>query len=504
MEQLGGQDATFLYVESARMPMHIGSINIYDQSTAPGGQVRFKQILELIESRLHLARAFRQRLARVPLELDYPWWINDPAFDLEFHVRHLALPKPGDWRQLCIQSARLHSRMLDLTRPLWEIYVVEGLDNVPGLPAGSYALLTKFHHAAIDGATGTEITTVLHDLAPEGSLLPPDRPYVADQPPTALELLVRTYGNNIRQPLRLLKVLSEAVPAIADTRRRMQRQELRGAGDAPRTIFNARVSPHRVFEGRDFALDDIRTIRRAVPGCTVNDVVLAICGGALRRYLLHRGALPETSLIATAPVNVRSDTEKGAGGNQVSAMFVSIRTDIPDPLDRLAAVHEHTRDAKELVNAIGARLMTDINQHIPAATLALAGRLTTQLGLANRIAPVCNCVITNVPGPQVPLYMNGAQLVTQYGLGPVTDAIGLFIPVLSYNGRITISFASCREMVPDPGYLAGCFQASFDEMLDAARTGAGAAPGSTATGALATAESDAAGLGVTRRAPPSA
>jgi WS/DGAT/MGAT family acyltransferase len=469
VEQLSGQDATFLYVESARMPMHIGSLNIYDPSTAPGGVVRFKQILDLVQGRLHLARAFRQRLARVPLELDYPYWINDPDFDLEFHVRHIALPAPGDWRQLCIQVARLHSRMLDVTRPLWEFYVIEGLDNVEGLPAGSYALQTKFHHAAIDGATGTEITTVLHDLAPEGgSILPPDRQWVADRPPSNLELMVRTYGNNIRQPLRLARVLSQAVPAIARTRQALRRDELKRAGEAPRTLFNAQVSPHRVFEGRDFALDDIRTIRRAVPGSTVNDVVLAICGGAIRRYLLHRGALPESSLIATAPVNVRTDTEAGSGGNQVSAMFVAIRTDIPGALDRLVAVHEHTREAKELVNAYGARLMTDINKHIPAATLALAGRLATQLGLGSVMSPVCNCVITNVPGPQVPLYMNGARLVTQYGLGPVTDAIGLFITVLSYNGHVTISFASCREMVPDPGYFAACFQESFDEMLAAA------------------------------------
>ena len=186
-------------------------------------------------------------------------------------------------------------------------------------------------------------------------------------------------------------------------------------------------------------------------------------------------ALPESSLIAAAPVNVRKDDEKGAAGNQVSSMFVAIRTDIPDALDRLRAVHAHTREAKELVNAYGARLMTDINKHIPAATLALAGRLVTQMGLANVVRPFANCVITNVPGPQIPLYMNGAQLVTQYGLGPVTDSIGLFIPVLSYNGHLTISFASCREMVPDPGYLADCFVESFNEMVGEAETALAAA-----------------------------
>jgi WS/DGAT/MGAT family acyltransferase len=469
VEQLSGQDATFLYLESARMPMHIGSVNVYDPSTAPGGQVRFKQILDLVDSRLDRARAFRQRLARVPLELDYPYWINDPDFDLEFHVRHIALPRPGDWRQLCIQVARLHSRVLDLARPLWEMYVIEGLDRVQGLPAGSYALLTKIHHAAIDGATGAEITAALHDLSPEGSVVARDRQWVADNPPTNLELLVRTYGNNIRQPFRLMMVLSQAVPAVARVQQQLRRHELRSAGEVPRTLFNAAVSAHRVFEGRDFDLADVRAMRRAVPGATVNDVVLAICGGAVRRYLLHRGALPEQSLVAMAPVNVRREEQSGAAGNQVSAMAVAIRTDIPGPLDRLEAVYTHTRDAKELSQAYGARLMTDLNRHIPAATLALAGRLVTQMGLGNMISPLFNCVITNVPGPQVPLYMNGARMVTQYGLGPVGDSVGLFMPVLSYNGRLTISFTSCREIMPDPAYFSACIQESFDEMRDAAR-----------------------------------
>ncbi len=473
MEQLSGQDATFLYLESPRMPMHIGSINIYDQSTAEGGEVRFKQILGLIESRLDQAKAFRQRLVRVPLELDYPYWIQDPNFDLEFHVRHIALPKPGDWRQLCIQTARLHARMLDVSRPLWEFYVIEGLDNVAGLPPNSYALLTKIHHSAIDGATGAEITAALHDLSPEGGMLTPRRPFVGDQPPTALELLLRTYGNNVRKPFQLVKVLSQAVPAFAATRRRIQRQELQTTEDVPDTIFNARVSSHRVFEGRDFDLADVKTIRKAIPGATVNDAVIAICGGAIRSYLEAHGALPAQSLVAMAPVNVRSETEKGTGGNQVSALAVAIRTDIPDPLERLAAVHGHTRAAKELSNAYGARLMTDINKHIPAASLALAGRLVTQLGLGNMMSPLFNCVITNVPGPQVPLYMNGARMVTQYGLGPVGDSIGLFIPILSYNGRVTISFTSCREIMPDPERFAACIETAFADMLAAARRALG-------------------------------
>ena len=469
MEQLSGQDATFLYLESARMPMHIGSINIYDPQTAAGGAVRFKQILELIESRLHLARAFRQRLAEVPLALDYPYWIQDPDFDLEFHVRHIALPKPGDWRQLCIQAARLHSRGLDVSRPLWEFYIIEGLDNVAGLPEGCYALLAKVHHSAIDGATAAEITAALHDLGPQGTVTPPGSPWVAERPPSQAELLLRTYGNNLRKPFALMKVLSRAVPIFAETRRRLQRHELKSAGKVPKTLFNARVSPHRVFEGRDFDFADIKTIRKAMPSATINDVVLAICGGAIRRYLLAHDALPAESLVAMAPVNVRVENEKGRGGNQVSGLAVAIRTDIPGAMERLAAVHAHTRDAKELSNAYGARLMTDINQHIPAATLALAGRLVTQMGVGNLISPLFNCVITNVPGPQVPLYMNGARLVTQYGLGPVGDSIGLFMPVLSYNGRLTISFTSCRDIMPDPERFAACIEESFADTLGAAR-----------------------------------
>jgi diacylglycerol O-acyltransferase len=335
VEQLSAQDASFLYLETPNAPQHVGGISIYDQATALVGKITFKGILENVEKRLHLARCFRQRLVQVPMSLDYPYWIEDPDFDLEFHVRHIALPKPGDWRQLCIQAARLHSRPLDLSRPLWEMYVVEGLDNVPGLPAGSFAVVSKIHHAAIDGVTGAEMTAALHDLAPDAEPPPPDKPWQPESVPSTWELLTRSSMNNLTQPFRLAPILAQSVPAIARVTQRLRTQQLRPPSAVPRTRFNASVSPHRVVEGRAFQLDEIRSIKNAVKGATVNDVVLAICGGALRRYLKAKGELPGESLIAMAPISVRATDERGAAGNRVSAMLVSVRSDLEDPIERL-------------------------------------------------------------------------------------------------------------------------------------------------------------------------
>ena len=215
VKQLSGLDASFLYLETQNAPLHIGSFAIYDQSTAPGGRVTFKGILANVESRLHLARCFRQKLARAPFDLDHPYWIEDPDFDLEFHVRHIAVPQPGDWRQLCIQIARLHARPLDLSKPLWEMYVIEGLDNVDGAPPGSFAIMTKIHHAAIDGVSGAELATAIHDLEPHGSAPPPEKSWVPERDPSFLELGIRTAVNNVTNPFRLARSLRRNAPGLA-------------------------------------------------------------------------------------------------------------------------------------------------------------------------------------------------------------------------------------------------------------------------------------------------
>lgn len=268
MQQLSGQDASFLYFETINAPMHIGSIAIYDPSTTGRSVQRFKDILKYTEDRLHLARCFRQRVIDVPFNLDHPWWIEDPAFDLEYHVRHIALPKPGDWRQLCILASRLHSRPLDRNKPLWEYYVVEGLDNIPGLPEGSYAIISKIHHAAIDGVSGSEMAAALHDLSPDpGNVRPAGKPWVPDRVPVDAELIARAVGSNIRTPGRLLDVVQSTVPAAARVASGLISRELQPPtppNKVPRTRFNGTVSPHRVFEGRDFALDDVKTDRKSV------------------------------------------------------------------------------------------------------------------------------------------------------------------------------------------------------------------------------------------------
>lgn len=482
MEQLSPMDASFLYFETANAPMHIGSVAIYDQSTVKGGVLGFKEILKNYEARLHLARSFRQRIIRVPMSLDHPYWLEDPDFDLEFHVRHIALPKPGDWRQLCIQVARLHARPLDTGRPLWEFTVIEGLDNVQGLPKSCFAIVSKVHHAAIDGVSGAEMTAAVHDLEPDAVPAPPEKAWLPERVPTAVELLSRTSVNNVRHPFQLARVVAQSVPALARLGIGLSAGKLKRVGPVPRTRFNGQVSPHRVFDGRSFRLNDIRAIKNAVEGATVNDAVIAIIGGALRKYLESKHELPKDSLIAMAPISVRAPGEQKAAGNLVSAMSVAVRSDIADPLERLVAVFESTTNSKEMTNAIGARTLTDYTQFIPSTVAGLAARLYTNLGLANRITPIFNTVITNIPGPQVPLYMTGARLVTQFGLGPILDGMGIIHPVFSYCGEITISFTSCREMIPDPAFYAQCIEDAFEELREATRgkhvkAGAGARAG---------------------------
>ncbi|MCY3793154.1 MAG: wax ester/triacylglycerol synthase family O-acyltransferase [Gammaproteobacteria bacterium] len=474
MEQLGGQDASFLYFETPATHMHIGSVALYDQSSAPGGRVRFRDLVDGVRKRLHLAKCFRRRVVEVPLQLDHPYWLEDRHFDLEYHVRHIALPPPGDWRQLCRQSARLHSYPLNRAHPLWEMTVISGLKNVQGLAEGSFAVLLKVHHAAIDGATGAALTEVIHDQSPKPERVPlPDKIWAGEPEPSAPELMARTFGNNVLQPFRFAEVLSRTVPAMQRMSASLGNAELVGHAasrmNVPRTRFNAPVTAHRVMDGRSYPLEAMRRIKRAVDGATINDAVLTVIGGALRRYLQAHDELPDMSLSAMAPINVRNAEESAAEGNRVAAMTASLGTDIDNPVERLAAVRDGTRQSKALTDAIGARLMTDYSRFIPAQLASLAARLYTSYGMAERALPAFNCVVTNVPGPQKPLYLAGAKLLRTHGLGPLFDGMGLIFPVLSYDGGITLSFTSCREMLPDPERLAEALDESFQSLSSAAR-----------------------------------
>ncbi|HKK52499.1 MAG TPA: wax ester/triacylglycerol synthase family O-acyltransferase [Myxococcota bacterium] len=465
MEQLSGMDAAFLNMETARAPLHISGLSIYDQSSAPGQRVTFKGILANLERRLPLARCFRQRVVMAPLALDHPYWIQDPDFDLEFHVRHIALPRPGDWRQLCIQVARLHARPLDLAKPLWEMYVIEGLDGVEGLPRDSFAILTKIHHCAIDGISGVEITAAIHDLEPDVGPPEVEDRWRPEPEPTLVEMALRTTINGFRQPVRFARVLGKvAPPALRAVWERREGTEEPTNGRVPRTRFNGRVSPHRVFDAKTFSLADVKQIRKAIEGATVNDVVLSVCGGAMRGYLEAHGELPNETLSAFAPISVRTDEQSGTAGNQVSGMIVAMHTDVADPVERLEKVRESTRQSKAMTKAVGARSLTDVTQFMPGALAGISGRLVARTGMMSRLNPIAHAVVTNVPGPQFPLYFTRARMVGSFGLGLPLDGMGLFHAILSYDGQISMAVTSCREMMPDPGFYAECLESAFNAL----------------------------------------
>ena len=463
MQQLSGQDASFIYAERPHAPTHVTSVGIYDQRTAAGRKVTFKGILAHLEARLHLARAFRQKAVRVPGDLDHPWWVEDAAFDLEYHVRHIALPKPGDWRQFCIQVARLHARPLDLSRPQWEMYVIEGLDAVEGVPKGAFAMLLKVHHAAIDGMSGVEMLTAIHTQSPEeGDPPPPATAWVPEQDPSAYELLARAGFNAATVPARGMRAVGKLVPGLGRAVALQRRQPT--VSSAPVTRFNGPVSAHRVVDGCYFELDDVKRMRKAVEGATVNDVALAVLGGALRSYLSDAGELPDAPLRAMTPVSVRTPEEKAALGNQVSAMIVSLGTDVDDPVQRLAAVTASTVASKEMTQAIGARNLTEISQFAPGALIGVGTRLAGRF--ARRVG-VINTVVTNVPGPRDPLYFAGAESIRSFAAGPVVDGMGLINIVSSYVDQFMLMFTADRAMMPDPAHYAECISDSFESLLAA-------------------------------------
>ncbi|MEO1055492.1 MAG: wax ester/triacylglycerol synthase family O-acyltransferase [Actinomycetota bacterium] len=468
MKQLSAQDAMFLHLESSRTPMHIGALSIYDPTSAPGGEVSIDQILARVEDRIGLADAFSQTVAWVPFGLGHPSWVRQAHVDVEFHVRHLALPGPGDWGQLWTQVGRLHSRPLDMGRPLWELTVIEGLGDVAGVPQGAYAVVSKVHHSAIDGVSGQEVTAAVHDLDAAGTLAPEPRAIRPDRPPTDAELVARALAGAARQPWRFAKVTQELIPgvrALFDGAVRGQLDVAASVAAVPRTRFNGVVTPHRTVTGVRFPLEEIKRVKAAVDGATVNDVVLTICGGGLRRYLSAHNELPSVgSLAAMAPISLRSPADSVAGGNRVSAMTVSLHTNAQDDLERLQLIRESTRSSKDLEEAIGTQLKTEYPEFIPAAAAGSASRLAVRLA-ATGDRPLVSCVITNVPGPQLPLYSVGAELIDMYGTGPVLDGLGLFMPVLSYNGSVTISATSCREMLPDPERLQAGLEESFGSLV---------------------------------------
>jgi WS/DGAT/MGAT family acyltransferase len=444
MERLSGLDASFLYFETPTNHMHVAAVMVFDPSTMPGGY-SFERVKEFIAGRLHLIPQFRRRLVPVPFNLAHPIWIEDPNFDLDYHVRRVGAPTPGGPHELADLAGDIASRQLDRTRPLWEIWVVEGLQH------GHVGVVAKMHHCTVDGVSGANLMVHLFDLTPEPAPVEAGD-WHPERRPTDVELVAYALRSRARRPLVTLQL----VPALARAtfnvvRRRRDPSTPSGATPltAPRTSFNASITPHRKVAFTAVPLADVKFIKNTF-GTTVNDVVLAICAGALRRYLQDEGDLPNRPLVATCPISVRDDERAGAGpgSNKVSAMFVSLPTHLADPVERLLAIKESTKGAKEEHKAIGARMLQELGELAAPTLFSMAARLYSSMKLADRHPVAHNLVISNVPGPPVPLYFAGARLVALHPLGPIFDGAGLNITVLSYIDTIGFGLIACRELIP--------------------------------------------------------
>ena len=467
MEQLTELDNTFIQMESNRTPMHITPVIFYDQSKAPGGKVRFKDILQVFERNLHKSKIFRRKLAGGALGFDTPYWIEDEDFDLEFHVRHIALPQPGDWRQLCILMSRLHARGLDMKRPLWEAYVIEGLNAVEGLPKNSFAIMLKVHHSAIDGVSGAEIITALHSLEADAQLPNIDDGWEGEAAPPVGKVVRQAYINNLKRPIKLASTVGQLLPAVIKANKLSQEREQEDETQAKpleQTRFNARVGSHRVTDTLIMELARIKKIRQCVPGATVNDVIVATVSGAMRKYLEAHEELPEHSLSCAAPINVRQERNSESKGNQVGVMTIDMATDVADALERLQAVMQHSANSKETSQVVGTGVMMDVSSGLWPQFTNLTVRAASMIAPRNAIPMPVHTVVSNVPGPQFPLYLAGARVHMMMGLGPLVDMAGLFHAVISSAALITINFLSCREMMPDPELYKQCLEEAYGEL----------------------------------------
>ncbi|WP_067824484.1 WS/DGAT/MGAT family O-acyltransferase [Nocardia inohanensis] len=463
MERLTGLDASFLYLETDTQLLHVCALLIVDPA-ADGVEFDFERFKAELGRRLHLIPAMTSRLHQVPFNLDHPVWVLDPDFDLGYHVRRAALPAPGGRRELSDITADIAGRPLDRRRPLWEMWVVEGL------PHGKVAVVSKYHHAIVDGITGTNMMMHLCDLEPGVSYTPPAESPTPEAEPSDLALAAEAL---LKFPakLGLVGMVPKTVGILGGLVQRRRGNGSRGMPlpfTAPRTPFNRAITPHRAVSFIQSELADIKEIKTAF-GVKVNDVVLAVVGGSLRAYLENHGELPETSLIASVPVSVHDTTRHEAGVNQVSTIFARLYTDIADPVARMLAIAEDNRGAKEEHNLIGADFLQDWAKYAPPNTFQLAARAYSSFKLAEHHPVVHNLVVSNVPGPDFPKYFLGVRVSSMYPFGPVFHGAGLTATVISTNGSLDFGFIACRELAPDIDQLADAVPEVITELLKAAR-----------------------------------
>ena len=458
MERMTGLDAGFLYMETPTLHMHTLKIAVIDPSGVPGGYT-FDLLKEVLASRLRYLPPFRRRIVEVPFGLTHPVWIEDPGFDIDYHVRRAALPAPGGQREFAELISDIASHQLDRRRPLWELWVVEGLEH------GHVGVVAKIHHAAADGvAAAAMLANVLGVGEAEAATADPWRP---DPVPSEWQLFVGAVKSLAvafaHMPQLLWRTLHGVVRLI---------QRRRAGGDlppppfsAPAVSFNRALTPHRHFVFSSVPLDDVKEVKNAL-GATVNDIVLALSAAALRRHLQDGDELPSRPLMAGVPVSVGAMGTR-ASGNMVSNLFTSIPTDEADPIERVRTVHRMMQGAKEVHNALGAEMLSDWTELTPPRPFAAFMRFYSRRELASRVRPPINVVISNVPGPTAPLDIAGARLVSIYSMGPILEGIGLNITVWSYCGSLNFGIVSCRELMPDLWRLTDYIRDALEELKKA-------------------------------------
>jgi diacylglycerol O-acyltransferase / wax synthase len=464
MQRLSGLDALFLYLETPSTHMHVTGVYVLE----PGESgLSFESVREAVASRLPLSAPFRRRLVEVPLKLHHPVWVDDPDFDLDYHVRRACLPQPGGLEELGSFVAQVGGLPLDRTRPLWEMYVVEGLEG------GRFAVVGKMHHSAIDGISGNEVMATLIDLEPD----PPDRLIVDTWRPEPLpsdaDLIALAMAALVGHPVRAARTarrVFETALHLSEHNRDLGMSPPPAPFSAPKTSLNAAITPHRRVAFCSEQLDDFKTVKNHFE-CTVNDVVVAVCAGALRRYLLRHGELPEEPLVGMVPMSVRTEEDAGLHGNRIVPMLTSLATSLEDPVERLETVIEGMRLAKEQEELIGVATLTDWTEFTFPALIGRAARLTASTRVFDRVRPLYNVTVSNIPGPPFPVFLAGARMVGMYPLGPVTEGIGLNMTVMSYCGIVYFGLNACRESVPALAEIPKMLHESLDELLEAAGRG---------------------------------
>lgn len=460
-QQVSGYDAAFLYAESETSPMHIATLNIVE------GSLKFEDFKEIIASKLNLVPKFRQRLLNVPMNLDYPYWVDDPNFDLDLHLNRIRIPDPSNWNTLRSLTSNIFSSPLDLRRPLWSIHFIEGIDEIEQVPKGSVAIFCKVHHVMIDGNSGVGIMNILYDDK-EGKekVKRTPKPYNPEPLPDDLSLLLKSGYGFMKNPFKLPKTVIETAYSFIKSQatKKLSIQKEFGAAKfpVPNTIFNGSVSPKRTWSTTILSFERINSNRKII-GSSFNDIILTICAGAIRRYLLEKEKLPVYPVVANVPISIRS---KGSTelNNQIANMMIQIATHIEDPLERLEYIQEQTMLAKSRHNTMGAKTLTKMADAVPFGLANLAAGLYSKYNIKDLHRPPFNVTITNVPGPTSLLYLNGHKVDSIFGLTPVVDGFGLIIAAFSYNGQVSITTTSDAKTMPDVDVFSKYIRESGNEM----------------------------------------